>query len=186
MVSRRNFIKQLGIATAGLSLDPLGKLTASAAPAKPKQPATKEKVKVAFIGIGNRGEQDVEEFEKTGMIDVVALCDVDLDGKQCQKVLAKYPNAKRFRDFREMFEKYSNQFDAVIAAVPDLIHFPIAMTALSYGKHIYLEKPMTRTFLEAELLMAQAKKHPELVTQVGNQGHSEGNYFSLRHGKKPA
>jgi predicted dehydrogenase len=184
MVSRRNFIKQLGIATAGLSLDPLGKLTASAAPAKPKQPATKEKVKVAFIGIGNRGEQDVEEFEKTGMIDVVALCDVDLDGKQCQKVLAKYPNAKRFRDFREMFEKYSNQFDAVIAAVPDLIHFPIAMTALSYGKHIYLEKPMTRTFLEAELLMAQAKKHPELVTQVGNQGHSEGNYFQFKAWKE--
>jgi predicted dehydrogenase len=162
----------------------LGKLTASAAPAKPKQPATKEKVKVAFIGIGNRGEQDVEEFEKTGMIDVVALCDVDLDGKQCQKVLAKYPNAKRFRDFREMFEKYSNQFDAVIAAVPDLIHFPIAMTALSYGKHIYLEKPMTRTFLEAELLMAQAKKHPELVTQVGNQGHSEGNYFQFKAWKE--
>ena len=113
------------------------------------QEAKAGKVRIAFIGIGNRGEQDVDEFARTGMIDVTALCDVDLDGKQCQKVLAKYPKAKRFRDFREMFETYGDHFDAVVAAVPDHIHFPVAMCALQHGKHIYLEKPMTRTFIEA-------------------------------------
>ena len=67
-----------------------------------------------------------------------------------------------------------------MAAVPDHIHFPIAMAALAHGKHIYLEKPMVRTFLEAELLMQMARRHPELATQVGNQGHSEANYFQFK------
>lgn len=179
MTTRRDFLKQMGVAAAGLSM-PLGN-TISASTDK-KKTATKaaDKVKIAFIGIGNRGEQDVSEFEKTGLIEVTALCDVDLNGKHTQKVQSKYPSAKRFTNFREMFEKYSNNFDAVVAAVPDHIHFPIAMMALDYGKHIYLEKPMTRTFIEAELLMQKAKLCPNVVTQVGNQGHSEGNYFQFK------
>ena len=114
------------------------------------------------------------------MIDVVALCDVDIDGPQCKKVLAMYPKAKRFRNYREMFDKCGNEFDAVAAAIPDHSHFPIAMLALNQGKHIYLEKPMCRTFHEAELMMASARRHPNLATQVGNQGHSEGNYFQFK------
>ena len=168
----------MGVAAAGLGIAPISSFAAGHSNniTAPKG----DKVKIAFIGIGNRGEQDVDEFARTGMIDVVALCDVDLDGKQTQKVLAKYPNAKRFRDFREMFEKYGNQFEAVVAAVPDHMHFPVAMMALDYGKHIYLEKPMTRTFIEAELLMQKARKNPNVVTQVGNQGHSEANYFQFK------
>ena len=54
------------------------------------------------------------------------------------------------------------------------------MMALKYGKHIYLEKPMVRTFQEAELLIEMAKRHPEIATQVGNQGHSEANYFQFK------
>lgn len=179
MTTRRDFLKQMGMAAAGLSMGSVGAMAAQ--PSNGNNAAPKgDKVKIAFIGIGNRGEQDVDEFARTGMIDVVALCDVDLDGKQTQKVLNKYPKAKRFRDFREMFEKYGQHFDAVVAAVPDHIHFPIAMMALDYGKHIYLEKPMTRTFIEAELLMQKARKHPNVVTQVGNQGHSEANYFQFK------
>ena len=172
----------MGVAAAGLGIAPISSFAAGHSNniAAPKG----DKVKIAFIGIGNRGEQDVDEFARTGMIDVVALCDVDLDGKQTQKVLAKYPNAKRFRDFREMFEKYGNQFEAVVAAVPDHMHFPVAMMALDYGKHIYLEKPMTRTFIEAELLMQKARKNPNVVTQVGNQGHSEANYFQFKAWKE--
>ena len=182
MTTRRDFLKQMGVAAAGLGIAPISSLAAGHSNniTAPKG----DKVKIAFIGIGNRGEQDVDEFARTGMIDVVALCDVDLDGKQTQKVLAKYPNAKRFRDFREMFEKYGNQFEAVVAAVPDHMHFPVAMMALDYGKHIYLEKPMTRTFIEAELLMQKARKNPNVVTQVGNQGHSEANYFQFKAWKE--
>ena len=180
MSSRRDFLKGMGMAAAGLAFAQNNRLFANPMTSKEWAAAKSEKVKIAYIGIGNRGEQDIEEFEKTGMVEVVALCDVDLDGKQCQKVLAKYPNAKRFRDFREMFETYSNLFEAVCAAVPDHIHFPIAMMALKYGKHVYLEKPMVRTFLEAELLMEAAKKNPKIATQVGNQGHSDANYFQFK------
>ena len=182
-MQRRDFIKSLGLTAAAFGLDS-GRSMANAMSSKEWTAAKTDKVKVAFIGIGNRGEQDIEEFERTGLIDVVALCDVDLDGKQCQKVLNKYPKAKRFRNFREMFETYSDHFDAVVAAVPDHIHFPIAMDALRHGKHIYLEKPMSRTFIEAELMMEAARKHPEVVTQVGNQGHSEGNYFQFKEWKE--
>ncbi len=143
-----------------------------------------EKVKIAYIGIGNRGEQNIMKFAQTEMVDVVALCDVDLQGKQCQKVLAMYPNAKRFTDFRKLFEEYADKFDAVAISVPDHSHFVIAMAAMKCGKHVYCEKPLIRTFQEGELLIEMAKRHPEIATQVGNQGHSEGNYFQFKEWMK--
>ena len=94
--------------------------------------------------------------------------------------MAKYPKAKQFRDFRQMFDKAGNEFDAVAIATPDHSHFPISMLALASGKHVYVEKPLARTFYEAELLMQAALKRPNLVTQVGNQGHSEANYFQFK------
>jgi predicted dehydrogenase len=184
MATRRDFLKEIGMATAGIALGSGSNLFANPMTSREWASTKNEKIRIAYIGIGNRGEQDIEEFAKTNMVDVVALCDVDLDGKQCQKVLSLYPQAKRFRDFRELFEKYGDHFDAVCAAVPDHIHFPIAMMALKSGKHVYLEKPMTRTFLEAELLMQEARKHPHLATQVGNQGHSEANYFQFKAWKE--
>jgi predicted dehydrogenase len=178
---RRDFLKSVAVAGAGMALAP-GELLAresslsSLAAAKPKG----EKVKIAYIGIGNRGQQIIEEFAKTGMVEVVALCDVDLDGKQCEKVLSMYPKAKRFRDFREMFDKCGNEFEAVAAAIPDFSHFPVAMLCMDQGKHIYVEKPMCRTFHEAELMMDCARRHPGVATQVGNQGHSDANYFQFK------
>lgn len=178
MVNRRDFLKQMALASAGLALGSTEILRATpvAAAATP----TKEKVKIAYIGIGNRGEQIIEEFRRTNMVEVVALCDVDLDGKQARKVLEMYPKAKRFRDFRQLFDKAGNDFEAVAIATPDHSHFPISMLALASGKHVYVEKPLARTFYEAELLMEAARKRPQLATQVGNQGHSEANYFQFK------
>lgn len=139
-----------------------------------------EKVKIAYIGIGNRGRQIIEAFDKTGMVEVVALCDVDMGAKHTQKVMAMYPQAKLFRDFRKLFDEAGNLFDAVAIATPDHSHFPISMLALASGKHVYVEKPLARTFYEAELLMEAARKRPHLATQVGNQGHSEANYFQFK------
>ena len=79
MVTRRNFIKTVSMATAGLALGTGDSLFAAAAAGK--GPGRKGKVKIAYIGIGNRGEQIINEFARTGMVEVVALCDVDLDGK---------------------------------------------------------------------------------------------------------
>ncbi|MCR5435241.1 MAG: Gfo/Idh/MocA family oxidoreductase [Bacteroidaceae bacterium] len=178
MTTRRDFLKGVSLATAGLTLNPVNNVFAMTS--QQTKAAKTDKVKIAYIGIGNRGQQNIDEFAKTNMVDVVALCDVDLKGKQCQKVLGMYPNAKRFTDFRKLFEEYGDHFDAVAASVPDHIHFFVAMMALKYGKHVYLEKPMVRTFQEAELLIEMAKRHPELATQVGNQGHSEANYFQFK------
>jgi predicted dehydrogenase len=176
MTTRRNFLKTASLFSAGLAFNSANLFAKSNYVQQPKF----DKVKIAYIGIGNRGEQDIDEFAKTGMVEVVALCDVDMGNKQTEKVMNMYPNAKRFKDFRELFEKAGNEFEAVCIATPDHSHFPISMLALSEGKHVYVEKPMSRTFLEAELMMQLARKNPQLVTQVGNQGHSEGNYFQFK------
>ena len=172
MVTRRDFLKTMSMASAGLALGTGDLLHAQTA--SPKK-GRGDKVKIAYIGIGNRGEQIIEDFARTGMVEVVALCDVDMGAKHTQKIMAKYPKAKQFRDFRQMFDKAGNDFDAVAIATPDHSHFPISMLALASGKHVYVEKPLARTFYEAELLMQAALKRPNLVTQVGNQGHSEAN-----------
>lgn len=176
MITRRDFLKSMAVASAGLAMNPGEFVQAQTA----KQHYKAGKVKIAYIGIGNRGQQIIEDFAKTDMVEVVALCDVDMGNKQTLPILNKYPNAKRYRDYRKMFDEIGNEFEAVAAAVPDFDHFPIAMLALSQGKHIYIEKPLCRTFNEGELLIQMAKRHPNLVTQIGNQGHSEANYFQFK------
>lgn len=176
MATRRDFLKTASLFSAGLAFNGADLLAKS----NYVQQSHFDKVKIAYVGIGNRGEQDIDEFAKTDMVEVVALCDVDMGNKQTEKVMNMYPKAKHFKDFREMFEKAGNDFEAVCIATPDHSHFPIAMLALSEGKHVYVEKPMSRTFIEAELMMQMARKNPHLVTQVGNQGHSEGNYFQFK------
>ena len=177
MYTRRKFLKTLGMATAGVAIGSSDILSARTYSTLSKK---REKVKIAYVGIGNRGEQIIEEFAKTGMVEVIALCDVDLGAPQTRKVMNMYPKARLFRDFRQMFDKVGNEFEAVAIATPDHSHFPISMLSLASGKHVYVEKPLARTFLEAQLLMDAARKRPELVTQVGNQGHSEANYFQFK------
>ena len=180
MSTRRDFLKTMSLASAGMMLGGGQWINAMTPGSTPEQKrASADKVKIAFIGIGNRGAQIIGDFERTQQIDVVALCDVDLDGRQCQEVLAKFPKAKRFRDFRKMFDEAGNEFEAVAIATPDHSHFPISMLALAEGKHVFVEKPLARTFYEAELLMNAAKKRPNQVTLVGNQGHPEANYFKF-------
>ena len=188
MMSRRNFLKAMGATTAGvvLSTSPISaseRLTDKKTKKKsaPEEPA---KVKLACVGIANRGRQIIGDLERTGLCEIVALCDVDPNSKESKQTIAEHPNAKVFTDFREMFDKYSNEFEAVSVAIPDFSHFPVCMLAISMGKHVYVEKPLARTFQEIELLMDIARRHPEVVTQVGNQGHSEANYFQFKAWKE--
>ena len=166
--SRRKFLKQTMLASAALSVPGLLKAR------------TPEKVKLACIGIGNRGGEIIPELYKTGLAEIVALCDVDMGAPHTLAILKQFPDVPRFQDFRQMFDKMGNQIEAVSIAVPDFSHFPITMMALGLGKHVYVEKPMARTFREVELMMKAAQKHPKLATQMGNQGHSEGNYFQFK------
>ena len=178
MTTRRDFLRTMSVASAGIALGSNGILNAATHMSQQKPKG--EKVKIAYIGIGNRGMQIIEHFAETQMVDVVALCDVDMGAPHTQKVIGMYPKAKQFRDFRKMFDQAGKDFDAVAIATPDHSHFPITMLALASGKHVYVEKPMARTFYEAELLMEAARKRPQLATQMGNQGHSEANYFQFK------
>lgn len=182
--NRRNFLKaaamvSAGVAITGCKTSGSSASTTMAAGSYRNIVGANNKVNLAHIGIGNRGLEIIKEFEKTGLANVVALCDVDLGAKHTQEATAKFPSANTFRDFRVMLDKMPNQIDAVAIATPDHAHFPQTMLAMSLGKHVYVEKPMARTFQEVELMMQSAKKN-RVVTQMGNQGHSEGNYFQFK------
>lgn len=177
--SRRKFLQQALLASAAAATP--GILLANG-----KSFAAKagDKVNLACIGIGNRGAEIIQELYKTGLANIVALCDVDMEAPHTQNILKQFPNVPRFKDFRQMFDKMGNQIEAVSIGTPDFSHFPITMMAINLGKHVYVEKPMARTFQEVELMMKAASKNPKVVTQMGNQGHSEANYFQFKAWKE--
>ena len=178
MTTRRDFIKSAALASAGLAIGSVSNKMNAASYSRIV--GANKKINLAHIGIGNRGWEIIEQFDNTGLANVVALCDVDLGAEQTKKALAKFPHARRFKDFREMFDKMGNEIEAVAIATPDFAHFPAVMMSMTYGKHVYVEKPLSRTFYESELLIKTAMKYPKVVTQMGNQGHSEANYFQFK------
>lgn len=181
-ISRRSFLKR-ALAVSAVSAIPsfwihAGRNAASGIP----YVSPNDKVRIAFIGIGNRGGEIAEELYKTGLCDVVALCDVDMGAPQTQKLISMFPKVPRYKDFRTMFDQMGDKIDAVTVGTPDHSHFPITIEAMAHGKHVYVEKPMARTFQEVELMMKGADKYG-VVTQMGNQGHSEANYFQFKSWK---
>ncbi|MDO5570807.1 MAG: Gfo/Idh/MocA family oxidoreductase [Bacteroidales bacterium] len=182
-LSRRDFFKRTTSLTAATALSGIW-ITSStfkscSTAKKAKYVSPNEKVNLACIGIGNRGGEIIREFAKTGNCNIVALCDVDMGAPHTLPVMGMFPKAKQFQDFRKMFDAMGDQIDAVTVGVPDFAHFPITMLAMSLGKHVYVEKPLARTFFENEMLMKAEKKFG-VVTQMGNQGHSEANYFQFK------
>lgn len=123
-----------------------------------------------MIGIGGRGGAHLGPAAEHG--EIVALCDVDAEVRS--KTMLDYPSAATFNDFRKMFDAMSDQIDAVVVATPDHMHAVAAAAAMRRGKHVYCEKPLTRTILEARTLGRLAKEHG-LMTQMGNQGTAGDN-----------
>jgi predicted dehydrogenase len=124
-----------------------------------------EKINIAGVGIGGMGKSNLQGCESEN---IVALCDVDW--KYAAPVFKKYPNAKQWKDFRKMLDEQKD-IDAVIVATPDHLHTPVAMAAMQRGKHVYVQKPLTRLVSEARALTEAARKY-KVATQMGNQGHS--------------
>jgi len=172
-LDRRFFIKQVIAAGASATLVPRRLLGAAG------KVAPGERVNLACIGVGNRAAEVIKALDATGLANIVAFCDVDMGAPHTVKTLEKYPNVPRFQNAERMFDKLGRQIDAVSVAVPDFSHFPNAMLAMKLGKHVYVEKPMAHTFQEVELMMAAEKKY-KVATQMGNQGHSEANYFQFK------
>ena len=161
-ISRRAFIGGTA-AAAAISIVPRDVLGG------PGRTAPSQKLNIAGIGVGGQGQWDLENVSSEN---IIALCDVDQ--ARAQDTFKRYPKARRYRDFRVMLEK-EKQIDAVVVATPDHVHAVATMTAIKMGKHVYCEKPLTRTVYEARAI-AEAARKAGVATQMGNQGMAfEGN-----------
>jgi predicted dehydrogenase len=158
-VPRRTFLASAATVTAGFTIVPRHVLGGGNAP------APSDKLNIAAVGVGGMGKSNLKRCETEN---ITALCDVDFE--LAAEVFEKYPNAKRYKDFRVMLEEQSD-IDAVIVATPDHSHAVIAMAAMERKKHVYVQKPLTHSVSEARLLTEAARKHG-VVSQMGNQGHS--------------
>lgn len=175
--SRREFIGGGMLAAAGTAMP--GCLSTPETPsASAKVPILRsagfrkpgDKIRMAFIGSAGRGGANLGEFMKIGE-EIVALCDVDrrlLDGAK-KKVAKQYPQVRGYQDWREMLDK-EKDLDAVVVSTPDHMHAACAIAAMERGCHVYVEKPLVRTWWEAERFREVAKACG-VVTQMGNNGN---------------
>jgi len=161
--NRRDFIKTTAIAAAAFMIVPRHVLGG------PGYLAPSDRLLVAGILVGGKGQSDLSMFYKSGKADIAFLCDVD-DRRAANSVKA-FPKAKYYKDWREMLDKEHKNFDAVSVSTPDHNHAIQALAAMQLGKHVYVQKPLTHDIYEARILTAAAKKY-KVVTQMGNQGAS--------------
>jgi predicted dehydrogenase len=155
--SRRRFLQ--GSAAAGIGFWVAGGVQAQ----ESKSP--NEKIRFACIGVSGKGQSDSADAARSG--DIVAICDAD------QRILTAagnaYPNAKKFTDFRKLFDEAAKDFDAVTVSTPDHIHAVAAVMAMKHGKHCFCQKPLTRSIFEARR-MGEVAREMKVATQMGNQG----------------
>lgn len=171
-ISRRTFLGGTTAAAAAFTIVPRRVLGG------PGYQAPSDTLNIACVGVGGKGESDIESVSKEN---IVALCDVDdtqvvkkPENKDDRTALERYERlikVPRYRDFRIMLEK-EKTIDAVVVSTPDHTHAVIAMMAMQMGKHVFVQKPLTHTILEARKLTEAARKYG-VVTQMGNQGHAE-------------
>ena len=160
--SRRDFIKTGSLVTAGFFIVPRHVLGRGFI-------APSDKLNIAGIGVGGKGESDLASFAKSPNANIVALCDVD--DRQAVKSRESFPKAKYYKDFRQMLQKERKNIDAVSVSTPDHTHAVAAIAAMQLGKHVYVQKPLTHDIYEARILTQAAQKY-KVVTQMGNQGAS--------------
>jgi len=159
-LTRKQFLGKTAVATAGLTIVP--SFVVSGLGYKPPS----DKLNIAGIGIGGMGRTNLKHASTEN---IVALCDVDW--KYADKTFKDYPKAKRYDDWRKMFDEMGKTIDAVMIATPDHTHAVTAAHAITMGKHVYLQKPLTHSVYESRLLTRLARKY-KVVTQMGNQGNS--------------
>jgi predicted dehydrogenase len=156
-VDRRDFIKTSSLAAGALAFG---------MPAILRGQNLNSKLNIACIGIGGKGRSDTDACAGEN---IVALCDVDTGSVAYETQTKKYPSAKFYKDFRQMFDQMGNQIDAVTVSTPDHMHAIVASMAMKRNKAVFCQKPLTQTIYEARYLRNMAH-HRKLVTQMGNQG----------------
>lgn len=158
-ISRRQFVKGSALAATAFSIVPAHVLGLNGAT------PPSEKLNIAGIGVAGQGNSDLNQMSSEN---IVALCDVDW--RHAAGVFKKYPNAKKYKDYRVMLEEQKD-IDAVVVATPDHHHAFASMAAMKLGKHVYCEKPLTHSVWEARQLGLAARQH-KVATQMGNQGQA--------------
>ena len=161
--SRRSFIKNTAIAAAGFMIVPRHVLGGKGFT------APSDKLLIACVGAGGKGESDIMSFYKSGKAEIAFLCDVD--DRRAANSVKNFPKAKYYKDWRELLNKEAKNFDAVSVSTPDHNHAVTTLAAMQLGKHVYVQKPLTHDIYEARILTDAAKKY-QVVTQMGNQGAS--------------
>jgi predicted dehydrogenase len=163
-ISRREMLRSTAVAGFGVWVAGAhGKLNAY---------SPNETLKVAVIGVGGRGGANLNGLGRLKEVSIVAMCDVD--DARAGGAYKKYSGAKKFYDFRKMFDEMHGDIDAVAVSTPDHTHFHPSMAALQLGKHLYCEKPMAHSIWEARQMTDLARKN-KLATQLGVQRHTHGN-----------
>ena len=157
--SRRNFIKQSAAAlTVPLVAPQILAQSVSGA---------NEKLNIAWVGFGNQGGGDLRACGNGNNVVALADCDPNTWGKKKKN----YPEAKFYKDFRQMLEEMGDKIDAVGVGTPDHTHFAVAYMAMSMGKHVFVQKPLVHSLWESRTLQELAVEK-KLITQMGNQGHA--------------
>ncbi len=162
-LTRRKFIANAAMATAGFTILPSTVISGLGH----KMPS--DKLNIAGVGIGGRGFGVLRAIQSEN---IVALCDVDW--RYSQNCFNHFPNAKKYWDWRRMYDEMMNDIDAVVVGTSDHTHAIVAAHAMNMGKHVYVEKPLTHTVYESRLLTRLADKH-QVATQMGNQGSSNND-----------
>ncbi len=160
---RRRFLQTSALAGVGFWAVGRGQGRADRAPAG--------KIRFACIGVGGMGQTNTAHAARNG--DVVALCDVD--DTRLGQAATKYPNARKFHDFRKMFDDMHKDIDAVVVSTPVHIHAVAAATAIGLRKHCFVEKPLARTIFEARKL-GSLTLGSKVATQMGNQGAANPSF----------
>jgi predicted dehydrogenase len=166
-LTRRQFLRRASAAAGAFAAAPM--VVPSNILGADNQVAPSNKINLGCIGVAGMGGADINGLDR--YCNIVALCDVDAN--HGAGTFKKYPAAKRFKDFRKMFDEAAGSFDAVLVATPDHCHAMAAMAAIKHGKHVYCEKPLAHSVGEVRALM-KAAREAKVVTQLGNQGHSFG------------
>jgi hypothetical protein len=156
-VDRREFIKTGSLAAGALAFG---------VPALLRGQNLNSKLNIACVGIGGKGRSDTDACAGEN---IVALCDVDAGSDAYETQTKKYPEAKFFKDFRQMLDQMDHQIDAVSVSTPDHMHAIVASAAMKRHKAVFVQKPLTQTVYEARYLHKMAHDR-KLVTQMGNQG----------------
>ncbi|MBK8975233.1 MAG: Gfo/Idh/MocA family oxidoreductase [Planctomycetes bacterium] len=175
--TRRDFLKKSATAAAGFTVLPAYLVTGTRTEDGRLPPS--KRINLAAIGVGGRASRVVPELCTGGKAEPVAFCDVDFAAARVEDNLKRFPGVRQFKDFRVMLEEMGKDVDAVCVATPDHTHFPATVLAMSMGKHVYVEKPLTHSYREADLLMRAERKFG-VVTQMGNQGHTSGAAVQFR------